>query len=99
VVAISTSDPELLGSLLRQLRAQGRLSPRKAAPLLGRHYLTLLDYIRQGKVRTIVIGDRHYITEEEIIRFRTQGNWVDPEAEDEGGEAAQAVSFPPSYSD
>lgn len=104
-MATSTSDPELLGDLVRQLQTQGRLSPRKAAPLLKRHYITVREYISKGWIRTIKIGERHYITQEEVIRFNTEGNWIEPETGAEyvkktgEEEAATVASFDPSHWD
>lgn len=94
-VATSNSDPEELGRLVDIARSQGYLSIRQAAPLFGRHYLTVRGWAIAGHLQTIEVGSRKVVTLDEIERFRREGNYKggltrSPEANGAGG-----VNSPP----
>lgn len=55
------------------------LSLREAADKLGVTYTTALKYIRSGVLRGMMYGGQWRVTEAEITRFLTYGNYIKEE--------------------
>jgi excisionase family DNA binding protein len=71
---MAAPDPEEVGNLIELLAGQGWLSPRQAAPVLGIHYHTILQWIKRGYVNVIKVGPRTRILSGELLRLRAQGS-------------------------
>ena len=68
------------GDALRQLEELGRASVPNAAVLMDIHHHTLRKYIDDGSVEAILIGQRPWISKEEIERFRGDGKRTSSQA-------------------
>lgn len=62
------STAEQRGDAVRQLDKLGRVTVPNAAAILNKHPYTLREWINNGKIQTLPIGSRHWITVEEIHR-------------------------------
>ncbi len=52
------------------------LTIQDVAVRLDKHYNTVVNYIRSGKLKAVKVGGQWRVTSEELLRFRTQGNLV-----------------------
>jgi excisionase family DNA binding protein len=58
-----------------QPRSQKLLKVREVAHELGRSYVTVISYIRKGHIRAIKVGGQWRIKQEELERFKSEGNY------------------------
>jgi excisionase family DNA binding protein len=66
---------------INKLRAE-RVSLKRAAPLIGMSYPTLLRLVHDKKIKAIKIGNGWKVTKYEIRRFLEFGNHPDSEQKD-----------------
>lgn len=66
-------DPEERAEAYKKLLSQHRVGVKDAARILNLHYVTISDYIAQGKMQAIKINNRFYISSKEIHRFIEYG--------------------------
>ena len=75
-MTVRPSLPEQRGDALRQLKERGLQAATvpKAAVLMGIHPHTLRRYIEIGKVKTMLIGKRHWVPLEVIELYNREAN-------------------------
>ena len=45
----------------------------EVASIFKVHFRTIYSWIKQGKIKSVKVGRRHYITEEEVERIKREG--------------------------
>lgn len=45
----------------------------EVASIFKVHFRTIYAWIKQGKVKSVKVGRRHYITDEEVERIKREG--------------------------
>lgn len=69
-IPYKASKAELAGAARMKLRLKGMLNTKDAGGYLMLHPYTVREFIQNGFIDTLLIGARHYLEEDELLRLK-----------------------------